>query len=615
MRRLRLPKDSAVVFRPVFVLKLIVAFVTRILFRLPRVAWGLYKLKSIDRLRPSWGAMVQDIAERHPHRPAVKSHEGLLTYAEFNARANRTAHWLKALGIKRGDVVNVMVETRPELLFIYSGIAKLGAINSMINTRLSGESLRAQLDMHPAVATIVGAECWDSYSGAGAKSPTAALAWVREAEKPDATCPDDARDLLEALDTQSEQNLAETQRVEPDDVLAYVFTSGTTGGSLKAARVTHRRVASSVFFNGHVVLGMKREDTLYLPLPFFHTNALALSWPACLARGSAVAIRRRFSASEFLYDVRQFNASTFCYIGELCRYLLRQPERPDDTDQPLTKVIGNGMRPDIWRAFQRRFGIPNVFEIYGGAESNLYFVNLLNLDCTVGMSITPYALVEANLDTGEPLKTEDGKVVPVKGTRPGLLLGKVTALTPFTGYSDPAETDKKLLRDLFEPGDAWFNTGDLMRRKGLGHLEFVDRLGDTFRWKGENVATAEVEEIANRLDEVAVSAAYGVEMPGGDGRIGMIAIVPSDDTSSPLEKLADHFIRDLPGHARPAFVRLVNAVEETETFKLKKFSLKEQGYDPTATKDPLYVLLPGESNYRTLTPEIHQRIQDSEVRF
>ncbi len=591
------------------------AFMTRVVFRLPRIVWGLYKLRMIDRQRPSWGILLEKAAARYPHRPAIKSHVGQLTYAEFNARANRIAHWLKSLGVKKGDVVNVMMENRAELLTIYSGVAKIGAINAMINTELTGELLRIQTDMHTAAVTIVGDECWQTYTAAQAAAPTLTTAWVGIPDDENGLCPKDAKDLLAELNAQSEQNLTETQTIKPDDVLTYVFTSGTTGGRPKAARVTHRRIVSSAYYNGHIVLGMTSKDTLYLPLPFFHTNALVLSWPACLVQGSAVALRRRFSASDFLFDVRQFNATTFGYISELCRYLMRLPVRADDPDHPLTKVIGNGLRADIWKPFKKRFGVSEVFEIYGGAESNLYFVNLLNLDCTVGLSLTPYALVEADLETGTPLRDEEGKVQKVKGRRPGLLLGKVTPLTPFTGYSDAAETDQRLLRDVFESGDTWVNTGDLMRRQGYGHLEFVDRLGDTFRWKGENVAAAELEQIANQLEEVALSAAYGVELPGGDGRIGMIAVVPADDQASAVDKLADRFIRDLPGHARPAFLRIVNEVEETATFNLKKQALKEEGFDPTKTEDPMYVLLPGESSYQALTPELLQQIQTSEVRF
>ena len=600
--------------RPVSIFKLVISAFTRVIFRLPRIAWGLYKLRMIERERPTWGTLLQNAAKRFPNRPAIKSAEGQLTYGELNARANRMAHWLKSVGVKKGDVVNLMVETRPELLYIYSGVAKIGAISSMVNTRLGGEALRHQIEMHPAAVTIVGAECWAGFTGVNAKTE-GTIGWVRDGQNGVSTPPESTRDVLDDLNAMSEQDPGNLDAIEPNDVVAYVFTSGTTGGKPKAARITHRRLASSVYFNGHVVLGMHAHDTLYLPLPFYHTNALALSWPACLARGSAVAIRRRFSASEFLFDVRQYHATTFCYIGELCRYLMRLPERPDDADSPLTQIIGNGLRPDIWKPFKKRFGISNVFEIYGAAESNLYFVNMFNLEDTVGVCITPYALVEADLDEGVPVRDSDGKVRPVAENQPGLLLGKVTSLTPFTGYTDNEETNRKVLKDLFEPGDAWFNTGDLMRRKGFGHLEFVDRLGDTFRWKGENVASADLEEVANRLDEVQLSAAYGVEMPGGEGRIGMIAIVKAEDQPEPLDKLADRFTRQLPNYARPAFLRVVTEVEETDTFKLKKFALKEAGYDPTKTSDPLYVMLPGESCYKALTPELHQRIQSSELRF
>lgn len=587
---------------------------SRVVGRLPAVLEGLWGLSQIEKAGENWGKLLERCAARHPEQTAVKSHEGNLSYAELNARANQVAHWLLQQGVGRGDVVNLLCEARPELHIVYSGAAKIGAINAMINTRLTGDALRYQLELHPARVNVVGAECWEAFRQAAPRSAQSACAWVREALAPEAVVPTGVTDLVAACAALPGDNPRETQAVEPSDTLAYVFTSGTTGGKPKAARVTHRRVASSTFFNGRVVLGLAASDTLYVPLPFFHTNALALSWPACLARGAAVAVRRRFSVSSFLDDVRAFDASAFCYIGELCRYLLASPARPDDAQTPLVQMIGNGLRPELWDEFRTRFGIRRVFEIYGGAESNLYFVNLLNVQRTVGMSISPYALVEANLEDGTPVRDERGRVVRVPPGKPGLLLGKVARLTPFAGYSNEQESSKKVVESAFEPGDRWFNSGDLLRDRGFGHLEFVDRLGDTFRWKGENVAAAELEDVANRRPEIAMSAAYGVVLPQADGRIGMIA-VRLNGGQFPARELARDYERALPSYARPVFARVVEQIEETATHKLMKFSLRSQGFDPHTIADPLYVWLPGKHQYEPLTPEIASGILRSDFKF
>lgn len=587
---------------------------TRVILRLPSVVYGFARTIRIDRDKTTWGTLLESAAHRYPNNLAVKSHEGQMTYRELDARANQVAHWLASHGVGRGDVVNVMLEARPELIALYCGIAKLGAINAMINTRLRGDALCHQLDMHPGKLHIIGAECWEAYHEATCRPPECDVAWIREALDGEAMCPDGVEDGLDAMDRQSTARVAALDEVIPADTIAYVFTSGTTGGQPKAARVTHKRVTSSCFFNGFIVLGMTGSDTLYLPLPFFHTNALALAWPACFARGSAVAIRRRFSVSAFLDDVRTFQATTFCYIGEICRYLLSTPARSDDADTPLVKMIGNGLRSDVWQAFQARFGIEQVFEIYGAADGNLYFVNLLNLRYTIGMSVTPYALVAPDLAEGVPLRDEQGRVRRVEPGSPGLLLGKVTRLSPFTGYSNQAESEKKLVRDAFESGDAWFNTGDLVQDLGYRHLQFVDRLGDTFRWKGENVATADLETVANRVEPIEVSAAYGVAMPGGDGRAGMVAVVVRDDVF-PAEALARAFEAELPSFARPIFARVVGSMDTTATHKLKKFTLRDEGFDLGRVKDPIYVWLPKADRYEPLTPAIHRDLVAGVYRF
>jgi citronellyl-CoA synthetase len=411
-------------------------------------------------------------------------------------------------------------------------------------------------------------------------------------------------------------NPATVSDVKPADTIAYVFTSGTTGGMPKAAVITHGRCVRCKYYNGKIVLNMKPHDTMYVPLPFFHTNALALSWPTVFANGSAVAIRRKFSVSNFWKDVHKYNATAWCYIGELCRYLMNQPPKADDSDNPLNKIIGNGLRPDIWHDFKSRFDISRVFEIYGAAESNLYFVNMLNLDCTAGTCKLPYAIVKYDVDGDEPIRDEKGFMQKVAVGETGLLLGEISEENPFVGYTSKEATDSKIIKNVFQEGDAWLNTGDLIRDIGYGHAQFADRTGDTFRWKGENVSTTEVEEVANTLSQISLSTVYGVKMPGGDGRAGMIAIIPEcniDDFD--LKGLGDHLRRTLPSYAVPRFVRLNKNIECTSTHKIKKVLLKNEGFDPARVNDSLYVLLPGELEYKSLTAEIYSEILDGKYKF
>jgi len=589
-----------------------------LVWRLPAILYNVKQILNVGvENRESWGSMLEENAAKFPDNPAIKSEEACLSYREYNAAVNRCANFFISKGLAKGDVACVFMENRPELLIVYSAMAKIGAINAMINTNLRRDSLKRCLSLHPAKIYLIGEEVIDAFEKV---KDDLALRFDQKLyvvpDKGQKPAPEGFTDLNAVVKDADVGNPATTSTVTPADTIAYVFTSGTTGGMPKAAIIKHGRLVCSRYFNGKIVLNSKPQDTLYVPLPFFHTNALALSWPTVFANGSAVAIRRKFSVSNFWRDVRKYNATAWCYIGELCRYLMNQPPQPDDRDNPLTRIIGNGLRPDIWREFKNRFGISKVYEIYGAAESNLYFVNLLNLDCTVGWCRLPYAIVKYDIDEDIAIRDENGFLQKIEVGQTGLLLGELSELNPFAGYTDKQATESKILRNVFQEGDAWFNTGDLIRNIGYGQVQFVDRTGDTFRWKGENVSTTEVEAVANTLPQVSLSSAYGVKMPGGDGCAGMIAIIPDGKAEEfDLRALYQHLQRSLPSYAVPKFVRLNANLECTATYKITKVALKNEGFDPQSVNDALYVLLPGEAGYRPLTQELYKNIWDGKYRF
>jgi citronellyl-CoA synthetase len=586
--------------------------------RLPAILSTKRQIEKIGtKNRESWGSMLEENAAKFPHNPAIKSAEAQLSWRQYNEAVNRCANYFISRGLKKGDVACVFLENRPELLIVYSAMAKIGAINSMINTNLRRDALRYCLALHPAKVYIIGeevSEAFEEVKNVLKLRPDQLLYFMPDTAQ--AQAPDGFLDYLKAAAKSPVFNPPTTAKVKPADTIAYVFTSGTTGGMPKAAVITHSRLVRCKYYNGKIVLNMKPNDTMYVPLPFFHTNALALSWPTVFASGSAVAIRRKFSVSNFWSDVKKYNATCWCYIGELCRYLMNQPPQADDRNNPLTKIIGNGLRPDIWKAFKNRFDISKVYEIYGAAESNLYFVNILNLDCTVGQCKLPYAIVKYDVDEDTAIRDKNGFLQRVEVGQTGLLLGEISEANPFIGYTSKEATESKILHDVFAKGDSWFNTGDLIRDIGYGHVQFVDRTGDTFRWKGENVSTTEVEAVANTLPQVSLSTVYGAKMPGGDGRAGMIAIIPECDLDDfDLKALCGHLQAALPSYAVPKFVRLNKHLEYTPTHKIKKVDLKKEGFDPNRIDDALYVLLPEASEYQPLTQEIYQNILAGEYRF
>jgi citronellyl-CoA synthetase len=589
-----------------------------ILWRFPRIRKAIKHLPNIAAEgRESWGSMLEQTAEKYPNNAAVKSHDGSYTWKEYNEWTNRYANYFIAQGLQKGDTVVVFLENRPELLMVYSAVGKIGAANSMTNTNLRQTSLLHCLTLNPAKMFIVGEEVLDAFEEIKVNlnlRKDQQLFFLRD--KGTEAAPEGYVDLKDAIEGIPPTNPLTTAEVKPADPLSYVFTSGTTGGMPKAAIVTHGRLVRGAYFNGKAVLNMKPNDTIYVPLPFFHTNALALSWPCVFLNGSALAIRRKFSVSNFWEDVRKFNVTAWCYIGELCRYLMNQAPAQNDRDNSLTKIIGNGLRPDIWKAFKDRFDISKIYEIYGAAESNLYFVNMLNLDCTQGFCNSPYSIVKYDVDEEVPIRNSDGFMQRVNVGETGLLLGEISEENPFAGYTSQEATASKIIRDVFRQGDAWFNTGDLIRDIGFGHIQFVDRTGDTFRWKGENVSTTEVEKVANTFNQVSLSSVYGVTMPGGDGRAGMIAIIPEGNIETfDFKGICAHFQAALPAYAVPKFLRLNTELECTPTHKIKKVNLKKEGFDPGVVDDAVYVLLPGEDEYKPLTADIFSEIKEGKYKF
>jgi acyl-CoA synthetase (AMP-forming)/AMP-acid ligase II len=589
-----------------------------ILWRFPTIKKTIKHIENIFvENRESWGSMLEETAAKFPDHAAIKSHDGNYSWKEYNDWTNRYANYFISQGMKKGDTAVVFLENRPEMLMVYSAMGKIGATNSMINTNLRQESLLHCLKLNPAGVFIIGEEVLDAFEEVKDDLNLAEdqnIYYLQD--KGQRAVPDGYIDLKSAVVDIPPTNPPTTREVQPADPLSYVFTSGTTGGMPKAAIVTHGRLVRGTYFNGKLVLNMKPNDTMYVPLPFFHTNALALSWPCVFLNGAALAIRRKFSVSNFWSDVRKFDATAWCYIGELCRYLINQAPNADDSDNPLSKIIGNGLRPDIWRSFKQRFGISKVFEIYGAAESNLYFVNMLNLDCTQGFCNAPHAIVKYDVDEDEPMRGPDGFMQKIQVGDTGLLLGEISEENPFIGYTSKEATESKIIRNVFAKGDIWFNTGDLIRDIGFGHVQFVDRTGDTFRWKGENVSTTEVEKVANTFPQVSLSSVYGVLMPGGDGRAGMIAVIPECDIDQfDVKGAAEYFQRALPSYAVPKFLRLNSELECTPTHKIKKVDLKKEGFDPGVVADSLYVLLPGETEYTPLTADVYSEIQDGKYRF
>lgn len=584
---------------------------------LPRLVRGIRVANITDPDQPcGLGWTFEQATVRNPDGAALLYGDTQLTYRQANEQANRITHYLQAQGIGKGDVVALFIENRPELLLTVLAVAKLGGICAMLNTSQTNGVLVHSLNLVQPAAIVVGAELVAAYEAVRDEVAIAAERNWFIADRQNVQVPQGYVDLLAASADASIENPASTARIFFNDPCFYIYTSGTTGLP-KAGIFKHGRWMKSSASFGTIALDMGPEDVVYCTLPLYHATGLCVCWGSAIAGASGFAIRRKFSASQFWDDVRRFNATTLGYVGELCRYLIDQPASDRDRDHRVTKMIGNGLRPGVWAQFKARFGVGHICELYAASDGNIGFTNVLNFDNTIGFSLMHWALVDYAHDTCEPIRGSNGFMREVKKGGQGLLLARIDDKAPFDGYTDPEKNRKVILTDVFEKGDRYFNTGDLLRSIGFGHAQFVDRLGDTYRWKGENVSTTEVENILLQHPKISEVVAYGVEIENTNGRAGMAAITPAESLASlDMRELLQFAHGQLPHYAVPLFLRVKVKMETTGTFKYQKVKLKEEAFDPSKVgDDPVYAWLPGSDSYVPITGQLVADIQAGKFRY
>lgn len=557
-------------------------------------------------------AVIDERAAQSGHAPALLSERESFTYTELAERSNRYARWALDQGIAKGEAVGLLMPNRPEYLAIWLGITRVGGVVALLNTNLSGSSLAHCINVAAPKHVIVAAELVDSINSVAAELAQTTTIWIHGA----------GIDSARRLDREIEQfpggslNDRERRPSTIEDRALYIYTSGTTGLP-KAAVITHGRLMQwSHWFAG--MMNTRSTDRMYDCLPMYHSVGGVQAPGAVLVAGGSVVFREKFSARAFWSDVVRWDCTLFQYIGELCRYLLQAGPVPHETEHRIRMACGNGLRPDVWEKFQQRFRIHRIFEFYAATEGNVSFFNAEGKVGAVGRVPSylahrfPAALVRFDIDKGEPVRDEHGFCIRCAPNEVGEAIGKLLDDRSniggrFDGYTSEEASEKKILRSVFKPGDAWFRTGDLMRKDEAGFFYFVDRIGDTFRWKGENVATSEVSEALCAFPGIHEANVYGVAIPGADGRAGMATLVAEADLD--LFALRAHLADALPEYARPLFLRIRNEMATTGTFKHTKTDLVRQGYDPAATPDPIFFNDPEQSAFVRVDDGVYKRIQ------
>jgi fatty-acyl-CoA synthase len=560
--------------------------------------------------------VIEELAAQWGDAPALLSDRECLTYRALAWRVNQYARWALQAGVAKGDVVCLLMTNRPEYLAIWLGITSVGGVVSLLNTNLPGPSLAHCINVVLPKHIIVAAEFSDaatlpSLSGA----PTV---WMHGGED----------NSLRRIDLEIERisgeplSKAERRSLTIEDRALYIYTSGTTGLP-KAAKVSHARIMQwSHWFAG--MMNAQPTDRMYNCLPMYHSVGGVLAPGAILVAGGSLVVREKFSAKQFWNDIGGWDCTIFQYIGELCRYLLHTPPSADESAHHLRMACGNGLAPEIWERFKERFSIPQILEFYAATEGGVSLFNVQGKRGAIG-HIPAYlahrfspVLVAFDVESGEPVRNAQGFCIRCAANEAGEAIGKVVddpsnIGSRFEGYTNPQASESKILRDVFEPGDTWVRTGDLMQKDEQGYFHFVDRIGDTFRWKGENVATSEVSEAICAFPGVKHANVYGVAIPATEGRAGMAAVVAEEPLD--LAGFRKHLVSRLPAYARPLFLRIRDEVEVTGTFKYSKNDLVRQGYDPVACNDMLYFDNTESEAFTRLDKELYDRIQVGSIRL
>jgi fatty-acyl-CoA synthase len=559
---------------------------------------------------------IEDVAEDFGERLALLSEREYLTYRALAGRANRFARWALDQGLAKGDIVCLMMPNRPEYMTIWLGLTSVGVVVSLINTNLLGSSLAHCVDTVAPKCVIVAAELSEEFHKAAAQLANRPQLWGHGGGTP-------FERIDQAVEQFSGERLTQSERraVTIADRALLIYTSGTTGLP-KAANVSHRRILEWSFWFA-ALMNIGPDDRMYDCLPMYHSIGGVVATGAVLVRGGSVLIREKFSTHQFWNDVIDWDCTLVQYVGELCRYLLNAPKNPRERAHRVRMCCGNGLRADVWEKFQARFQIPRILEFYAATEGA---VSLYNVEAKVGaigrvpffLSYPfPLALVNCDGASGELARDANGFCIRCAIDEVGEAVGRMRGDTSrsggeFEGYTNARDSEQKILRDVFERGDTWYRTGDLMRMDASGFFYFIDRIGDTFRWKGENVSATEIAEAITAFPGILEASVYGVAVPGTEGAAGMAAIV--SDGALDFVELRKHLAHRLAPYARPLFLRVVDRIEATVTFKHTKDVLRREGYDPAATGDSIYFDDPAREAFVRLDRPLYARIQAGEMR-
>ncbi|XP_075064271.1 long-chain fatty acid transport protein 2-like [Mixophyes fleayi] len=586
-----------------------------------RAAGYVQKIDQEVRRCPSFGMldMFSKQVSTRPNQILIFYQDQSYTYKEIDLKSNQAAWALAQYAkLKKGDCVGILLGNEPAYIWLWLALVKIGCPMACLNYNLRAKSLLHCFKCSGAKVLIVAPERKDAVEEVlPALAEEGVLVFYLSRESPT----DGIHSLLDKVEAASQESVPQSYRsnITPKTPAVYIYTSGTTGLP-KAAVITQARLLYSSLISE--LSGLTSTDVLYIPLPLYHSAGLMIGVRGCIQQGATCVLRNKFSASQFWDDCRKYNVTAFQYIGEILRYLCNTPKKDNDRDHGVRLALGNGLRPDVWKEFINRFGDIRLNEFYAATEGNTFFFNYTGKQGAIGkyniflQFLRPFELIKYNVEKDEPLRNASGRCIRVSRGETGLLISQITTTNPFTGYAgEEFQTEKKRLRDVFKKGDMYLNSGDLLMIDKEGFVYFQDRVGDTFRWKGENVATTEVADIVGVTDFIEEANVYGVTVPYHEGRIGMVSIKLKEGQSFDGEKLYKQVADYLPNYARPRFARIQDIMEVTGTFKQRKVELVKEGFNPLTIKDPLYFLDEAKRRYRPMDSQTYNAILEMTLKL
>ena len=577
--------------------------------------FGQAMVKIQQNENQSIGTFIEKLAEEKPDHIALYYQDASWTWKAFNEETNKIANFFLNLGLKRGESIALMMENSPEYLFLIGGINKIQGVSALINFNQRKLALTHAFNVIDPKWIVVDGDCLqplnEVFENLSLKKDQIFVI------NNTANITHEFRDLVSELKSVSNANPNTTFNSIIRETALYIFTSGTTGLP-KAVIMQNYRLFTQSAILGAGLSNLNAHDIIYIPTPLYHNVGIGCAFMIALLIGAKIALKKRFSASEFWNDIQKFQATFFYYVGEIPRYLLNQPPTEYEKNHTLKKMTGLGLRKEIWEQFQSRFKVDHIYEMYGSTEGSRPLFNADEIPGMIGRNnMAGFALAKVDPETGEFYKNEKGYCVKCKPGDIGMGLIKIQKgeKSFFTGYKNQEKTQKKIIQNIFRKNDTYFNTNDMLKLHENHWVSFIDRFGDTFRWKGENISTLEVEAILNSHPAIQLSTVYGVAVPNNEGKAGMAAIKIDQSDKFDVDNFSQFVLDVLPKYAIPIFIRFRDDLEVVGPFKIKKTDLRQEAYNINNIQDKLLFWDSNAKKYVEFTNSLYQDLLEGNLRI